>query len=300
MISSELVENLRPFIIPITHCPEVDIGLGVPRKPVRVVAWNGNMRDIRLIQPETHLDVTEKMNAYAGRILSGLKDVDGFIMKSKSPSSGVYDVKIYPSTARSAALTRKGAGLFGARVLDMFAGTAIEDEGRLQDDRLRDNFLKRIFTSAAFRSMKKSGRAADLVAFHAANKLLFMSYHQGLMREMGRVTGSLKGGRLPAALVEYERLMIRLFVKPYKRSGVVNVLEHAFGYFKKDLSSEEKRHFLSELHAYRQGASPVQVPVSLLTSWIIRFRKPYLAGQTFFAPYPKEIVFPGKRKRRTK
>ena len=297
MISSELVERLKPFITPITHCPEFEIGLGVPRSPVRIIARGGDLDDLRLIQPATGLDLTDRMREYADRVLAAVKKqgVDGFLMKAKSPSSGVYDVKIYPAAAGAAALTRKGAGMFGGRVRELFPNVAVEDEGRLQDDRLRDNFLKRIFTSAAFRQVRNSGRAADLVRFHAENKFLFMSYNQTVMREMGKVTASLKKPHLARAWGEYADLLVRLMAAPYRPSNLVNALEHAFGFFKQKLSTGEKSHFLSELDKYRRGQTFVAAAVALLTSYIIRFEEPYLMNQTLFHAYPEEIVLPGAK-----
>ena len=292
----ELADNLAPFAEIVDHCPEVEIGLGVPRSPIRIVAESGDLTRLRLVQPETGAELGETMRAWANKTLDGLGEVDGFIMKSKSPSSGVYDVKVYSGTAGQPAITTRGAGFFGAEILSRYPDSAIEDDGRLNDDRIRDNFLKRIFTSARFRLVKSGGRASDLVRFHADNKLLFMSYNQGIMREMGRVAAKLKGPDAAVAFDEYERLMKLLLAHTYRPSNVVNALMHAFGYFKEGLTAAEKKHFLDGLEKYREGLVPVSVPVALIDSWIIRFGESYLATQTLFRPYPEEIIRPKRRK----
>jgi uncharacterized protein YbgA (DUF1722 family)/uncharacterized protein YbbK (DUF523 family) len=292
----ELVDKIAPFVRIIDHCPEVEIGLGIPRAPIRIVADNADPARRRLLQPETGAELGETMRAWARDTLDGLGSVDGFIMKSKSPSSGVYDVKIYASAAGQPAITTRGAGFFGAEILSRYPDAAIEDEGRLNDDRIRDNFLKRIFTVAGFRVARDSGHAADLVRFHSANKLLFMSYNQGIMREMGRVASNLRDSEVAPAFAEYERLMMRLLSHTYRPTNLVNALEHAFGYFKSGLSPAEKRHFLELLSKYRDGLLPVSAVVALIDSWIIRFGERYLANQTLFRPYPGEIIRPKPRK----
>lgn len=192
-IRDEFVRALKPHVTFIPVCPEVEVGLGVPREPVRIVEARGKRR---LVQPATGLDVTEKMQRFAAAFLDGLDAVDGFILKSRSPTSGIKDVKIYPGTAKTAP-SAKGAGFFGGAVLARFGHLAVDDEGRLKNLRLREHFLTKLFTLAAFREMKGSGAPRDLVQFHAENKLLLMAYNQTRMRALGRVVAD--AGRSPLA-----------------------------------------------------------------------------------------------------
>ncbi|HRU40120.1 MAG TPA: 2-thiouracil desulfurase family protein, partial [Candidatus Goldiibacteriota bacterium] len=135
MISSDFVSALRPHVDAITHCPEVEIGLGIPRKTLRIVADDREMKKLRLIQPDTGLDFTEKMKAWTQKTLDSLPELDGFILKGKSPSSGAYDVKIYPAKGeKPSAITGKASGFFGGAVLERFPEYPVEDEGRLTDE----------------------------------------------------------------------------------------------------------------------------------------------------------------------
>lgn len=288
MISSDFVDALKPFISPITHCPEVEIGLPIPRQTLRIVADDKEMKKLRLIQPATGMDLTEKMTEWVKQTLDDMPEVDGFILKSKSPSSGVYDVKIYLAKGdKPAALTGRGSGFFGREVLRRFPDKAIEDEGRLNDDKIRDNFLKRIFTSVVFRQVKS---VRELSLFQANNKLLFMSYNQKYMRLMGKIAANTTKKPFNEIKKEYEKNMFLLFSNIYKVSNMINTFQHAFGYFSEKLSAKEKKYFLQVLEKYRAGETPVSVVVGLLKSYIVRFDEKYLEAQTIFEPYPESIM----------
>lgn len=291
VVPSDFVDRLKPFIIPITHCPEYEIGLGVPRETVRLVASDPDMKEIRLVQPATGTDLTEKMNDYAVKTLSAIKEVDGFLVKSKSPSSAFKDAKVYyPSAKGSTVLTSKSPGAFGRYILEMFPDTIVEDDMRLTNAGIRDHFCRVIFTMAEFRDVKASGKIKNLMKFQEENKLQFMAYNQTLMRQMGKISANSKGAKFSEVITEYEALLRRLLKKQYTEMAVTNVLEHAFGYFKSGLSAEEKKYFLSLLEKYRKGNIPLALVSTLLRSYIIRFNQKYLASQRFFDPYPEELV----------
>lgn len=290
MVPSEFVDKLRPFIEPVTHCPEEEIGLGIPRAPVRIIALDKEMKDLRLVQPATGKDHTDKMRKYTDRVLSSLGEIDGFIMKSKSPSSGVRDVKIYPKYPDGAALTKKGAGFFGGEVLRRFPDRVVEDEGRLNDEVLRDNFLKCIFLSAGYRGVRQSGRISSLIKFQERNKLLLMSYNQDIMRKLGRISANAKKIGFDKSCEEYGELLGKIMFKPYKKTNLINSYEHAFGYFKTVLAAPEKAYFISCLKKYASGKTGSVTIITLLKSYIIRFDEKYLAGQSLFEPYPEELL----------
>jgi uncharacterized protein YbbK (DUF523 family) len=174
MIASEFVEKLKPYVDFVPVCPEVELGLGVPRDPVRIVLVNG---ENRLLQPSTGLDFTEKMKNFAGTFLESLNEVDGFILKSGSPSSGFKNVKIYPKIEKSSSIAR-GPGFFGKAVLDRFPYLAIEDERRLLNPRIKEHFLTKLFAFASIRRVKNSGTIEELVRFHSENKYLLTAYNQ--------------------------------------------------------------------------------------------------------------------------
>jgi len=286
IIAAPFVQKMTPHVSFTLVCPEIDVGLGVPREFLRLVVVDG---ETRLLQPNTGLDHTERMKTFVASFLDGLADVDGFILKNRSPSCGLSDVKVYTSTKKGAAAL-KGQGMFGGAVMERFPPLAIEDEGRLLNFRLRDHFLTRIYTLAAFRAVKASGAMKTLVQFQAENKLLLMAYHQTEMRALGRIVAN-PGKRPPGEVIaDYEQHLYAALARPPRCTSHVNVLMHALGYFSDGLSSREKGFFLDGLQKYREGLAPVSVARGLIQSWIARFGQDYLARQTYFEPYPEALL----------
>lgn len=267
-------------------CPEVEIGLGTPRAPLRIVSLGGSFK---LIQPFSGLDVSGEMREFSRRFLDGLDEVDGFILKNRSPSCGFTDVKVYPGPEKGPAIG-KTAGMFGGAVLEKFCDRAVEDEGRLGNLTIREHFLTRIFAFAHFRMLQRSASLHDLVRFHAANKLLLMTYNQPKFRELGRIVANANGKRMSTVLQLYGETFREAFHKIPRHSSPINVLMHTLGYFKKELFAREKRHFLDTLEAYRQQRTPLSSAVSILRSWIIRFESEYLCQQTLFQPFPESLM----------
>jgi uncharacterized protein YbgA (DUF1722 family)/uncharacterized protein YbbK (DUF523 family) len=286
IVCDKFVARLEPHVEFLCVCPEVEIGLGTPRDPIRVVS-SGNR--FQLIQPASGLDLSAQMREFAAEFLDDLKEVDGFILKSRSPSCGIADVKLYAGPEKGPCIG-KGSGFFGGAVLEKFSDRAIEDEGRLLNLNIREHFLTRIFAFARLRELRRSATVRDLMHFHAANKLLLMAYNQSKMRVLGRIVANGEGKRLADVLDQYEMLFRDALHKPPRHASPVNVLMHALGYFKKELSSREKRHFLGVCENFRRGKTPLSSAVSILGSWIQRFESEYLREQTFFQPFPPELM----------
>jgi uncharacterized protein YbgA (DUF1722 family)/uncharacterized protein YbbK (DUF523 family) len=285
-IHDPIVESILPYIEPITVCPEMAVGLGVPRKPVRLVE---EKEQVFLLQPETGQDVTEAMSAFTERFLDELSDVDGFILKYRSPSCGLNQVRVYNSRAPRAG-HRKGMGAFGGRVIERFSDLAVEDEGRLQSFDIRQHFLTKLFSLARFRGAVAAGRMRDLVAFHARHKLLLMAYNQAAMREMGRIVANQNRLPLEAIVHAYQEGLRAALAKAPRRTSAINVLLHGFGYVSDRLSPSEKAFFLETLERYRARQVPLSVPSSVIRAWIIRFEVDYLLDQVYFEPFPQELV----------
>jgi len=285
-IRDDVVESIVPFVEPITVCPEVAIGLGVPRKPIRLVEEDGRLL---LLQPETGRDVTSEMAAFVTSFLDRLPDVDGFLLKYRSPSCGVSQARIYNSRVPNAG-HRKGAGAFGERVVARFGSLAVEDEGRLQNFDIRQHFLTKLFTLARFRTAVSSERTRDLVGFHTRCKFLLMAYNQTAMRRLGRTVANAE--RLPFEQVvsAYREDLHAALAHPPRRTSAINVLQHGFGYVSDRLTSDEKAFFLQTLERYRHRRVPLSVPTSLVRSWIVRFGVDYLRDQVYFEPFPEELV----------
>ncbi|MGB9597718.1 MAG: YbgA family protein [Candidatus Poribacteria bacterium] len=290
IINDNFVEILKNFVEFKPVCAEVEIGLGVPRDPVRVVSVN---KEIRLIQSSTGLDLTEKMQDFANSFLNSITDIDGFILKSRSPSCGIKDCKVYSGTGKDSAVLRRSWGFFGKVVLDKFPYLPIEDEGRLNNIKIREHFLTKLYTFSTFREVKKSNSIHEIVKFHTENKLLFMSYNQKEMREMGKIIANLKKRTFNDIIADYEQHLFKVFSQAPKYVSNINVLMHGLGYFSDQLSSEEKAFFLDSLERYRNGKVPLSVPLAVLSSLIVRFKEEYLSKQTYFEPYPDGLQLVG-------
>lgn len=286
MVGAPFVLELMPYVELAPICPEVEIGLGIPRPPIRLVQRGTSLQ---LFQPDTERDMTQAMQAFNERFLGGLGDVDGFILKSRSPSCGIRDTKIYGGVGGTKA-SGKGAGMFGGAVLERFPHAAIEDEGRLTNCRLRHHFLTMLFARAAFRAVTASGSMAELVRFHTANKLTLMAYHQTELRALGRIVANPDKRPFTGVAAGYEEHLAHALARPPRSTSNINVMMHALGYVSDGLSAEEKRHFLRALDEYREGRMSLGAPLVLLQSWIERFDQPYLRGQTYLEPYPRELM----------
>ena len=285
IIASNFVEKLKPHVNFIPICPEVEIGFSVPRKPIRIVLVNG---ENRLVQPSTGLDFTEKMNSFAQSFLNSLKEVDGFILKSGSPSSGFKNVKIYPKLENSASIGR-GPGFFGKAVLEKFPCLAIEDERRLLNPRIKEHFLTKLFTFTSFREVKKSGKIRELVQFQSENKYLFTAYSQTELRIMGKIAANQEQKSPNEIFNSFERSLCKAFTQIPTAGSNINVMFKIMGYFSNQLSKEEKSFFIKSLEKYKEGRLPLSANMNILKSWIIRFKNDYLASQTFLESYPEEL-----------
>ncbi|HBC45754.1 MAG TPA: DUF1722 domain-containing protein [candidate division Zixibacteria bacterium] len=279
------IKKLEPFVEYRTICPEVEIGLGIPRDPIRVVK-KGNTLSLR--QPATGRDVTDSMIKFSNGFLSSITEVDGFILKSRSPSCGIKDVKYYLGTEKSMAV-EKGPGFFGRAVFEHFSDIVIEDEGRLSNFRIREHFLTRIFSLAHWREVEKVMSISRLVNFHTDNKLLLMAYSQKELRLLGKIVANHDKKPIKDVVADYGHHFKQAIAKTSRNTSNINVIMHTLGYFSEGLIKNEKRHFIGILDKYRQGAVPLSSPLSIIQSWISRFDQKYLARQTFFEPYPEEL-----------
>ncbi|MGF7118659.1 YbgA family protein [Methanobacterium oryzae] len=285
IIKSDFVEKLKDFVDFYPICPEVEIGLGVPRDPIRIIELED---ELRLYQPSTELDLTEKMKKFIDEFLDNVHDIDGFILKNRSPSCGIKAVKVYQGFGNSR--TKSKPGFFGNAVLERFSYLAIEDEGRLRNLKIREIFLTKLYTLAGFRKVKESRNLNALIKFHSDNKMLLMAYNQENMRKMGRIISNHDNKPFDDLISKYESLIHDSILDPPQNTANINVLMHAMGYFKNEIISGEKSFFLDSIEKYRKGIYPLFVCLNILKSWIIRFNNEYLGEQTFFEPYPEELI----------
>jgi uncharacterized protein YbgA (DUF1722 family)/uncharacterized protein YbbK (DUF523 family) len=286
IIASEFVEKLKPYVNFVPVCPEVEIGLGVPRDPIRIVLVNGEKK---LLQPATGFDITDKMTKFSESFLDSLEAIDGFILKSASPSSGFKNVKVYPSIEKVSSI-EKAPGFFGGAVLQKFPNLAIEDERRLLNPRIREHFLTKLFTLASFRGVKKSGKIRDLVKFQADNKYLFTAYNQTELRLLGKLAANQEHKAFDEIIKNYETQLYNALARTPSAGANINVMSKIMGYFSQQLSKGEKLFFLSSVDKYRAGRLPLSACMSVLKAWIVRFNQEYLSSQTLLEPYPEQLA----------
>jgi uncharacterized protein YbgA (DUF1722 family)/uncharacterized protein YbbK (DUF523 family) len=285
-IENPFVPRFQEFMEFRPICPEVEIGLGIPRKPIRIVTVEGKNR---LYQPTTERDVTQAMETFVENFLNSLTEVDGFFLKTRSPSCGTQDVKIYPGFG-NVSHTFKGSGFFGGEVLKRFDGLPVEDEGRLRNFTIRENFLTKLFTFARLRDVKKSGSIKALIDFHTTHKLMLMGYNQTQMRILGKIAANQEQNGFEAVISAYEQHLKLALASMPKFTAMINVLMHAFGGFKAVLSKEEKQFFLESLEEYRDERIPLSAVLRVLRAWAIKHDNAYLLTQTFMEPYPPKLV----------
>jgi len=286
MISDEFVGRLADHVDFVPVCPEMEVGLGCPRDPIRVVMIGGQAH---LVQPSTGRDISDAMRALAERFLDGLGPVEGFILKSRSPSCGIKDVKIYGGPDQKMP-QGVGRGFFGGAVLDRLPEAAVEDEGRLTNFVLREHFMTKLFALAAFRETARMPEMKNLVAFHAAHKYLLMAYHQTELRALGRIVANPDHRPVAELFAAYGPRLAKALARPPRPTGIINVLMHTLGYVSDGLGAAEKALFLETLEKYRAGQVPLSVATTLLKSWAVRFDVAYLLDQTFLEPYPEALL----------
>ncbi|MBN1580607.1 MAG: DUF1722 domain-containing protein [Anaerolineae bacterium] len=283
-----LVHDLGRYVDWLPVCPEVEMGLSIPRESMRLV---GDPEQPRLIAPKSGTDYTEQMIAWAHARVERLagEGLHGFIFKKDSPSSGLFRVKVYNEYGIAA---RNGVGMFAREVARRFPLLPLEEEGRLNDMPLRENFIERVFAHYRLTEMlTREPTPGGLVKFHTAHKMTLMAHSPKRYREMGRLVAEAGKRKWEELAAEYGvQFMAGLGVMgtPGKH---VNVLQHLMGFLKNDLSSEDKQELLSLIEDYRLGLLPLVVPLTLLKHHLNRHPVPeWVHQQVYLYPYPKELM----------
>lgn len=288
IVHCNILDKILPFIEVLTVCPECEIGLGVPRSPIRVV----DGKTMRLTQPSTGRDLTERMQLFVKDFLFRLPEVDGFILKSKSPSCGFGTVKVFASSDAQEPLHKHGSGFLAKEVTDRLANLPYIDETALMDPESREHFLTKLFMLADLRLHTSSIK--ELMDFQARNKLLLMAYDQRKVKVLGRILADHKNQPFAENVAVYMNILQDLVKEKPSRSNTTNAFMHAFGYFSKDLGSDKKYYLLNCMEAYRKGAMTMQELRKAMIPRIFEFRVDYLADQTLFYPYPENLSFLGQ------
>lgn len=281
-----LRDTLGSYFEYVPVCPEVEMGLPTPRETLRLADGDDGPR---LVFSRSGEDITERMRNWAAKRVTELaqEQLCGFIFKAKSPSSGMERVKLYD---RNGVPAKQGVGLFARTFMEHFPLLPVEEDGRMHDPHLRENFIECVFVFKRWRDLLAGGmNAAGLVAFHTRHKLLLLSHSPELYREMGKLVA--QAGKLPPGDLteQYQQLLMKAMRLHASVRKQVNVLHHLLGYFKRQLSADEKQEVLELIEHYRHGTVPLVVPITLLNHFVRKYREPYLAGQFYLQPHPVEL-----------
>lgn len=284
IINDEFVSRLLKYIDYIYVCPEVSIGLGVPRDPILIQISNNTKR---LIQPSTNLDLTDKMLSFSKNFIKYL-NIDGAILKSKSPSCGVYSAKYFLENKMQYG---KGAGFFANELINNFPHIPIEEEKRLIDETLRYHFLVRIFAISDMReTFNNISSYKELIDFHTRYKLMLMYYNQNIMRNLGKLVASSSKEPIDSVISTYKEFFLKALNTKPKRTNHINTIEHMFGYFSKRISRKERMHFMEVLRLFKENKIDLILPLEMIKAFALRFEEEYILKQTYLEPFPKELL----------
>ncbi len=282
-----LTQTLGAYVEYVPVCPEVECGLPVPRESMHL---EGDPARPRLMTSRTGRDLTDRMVAWAQKRVNELEkeELHGFVFKSNSPSSGMERVRVYD--AAGGMVHKNGVGLFANAFMNRFPLLPVEEEGRLHDPDLRENFIERVFALRRWRDTVGKGRTVgNLVEFHARHKLLIMAHSPKLTGALGRIVAHARETEPADVFDRYgELLMTALKLKATVKKHT-NVLQHMMGYFKKDIGVDEKQELLEVIGAYHDELIPLIVPVTLINHYVRKYNKEYLGQQTYLNPHPLEL-----------
>lgn len=271
--------EFKPF------CPEVAVGLGIPRQTIRLVGEPGAVRVLGT--QDSTLDVTDRLSSYAESVADSVSDLRGYIFMKDSPSCGLYSAKVY---SKKGAPVGKSAGIYSGRLRERFPLLPMEESGRLNDPELRENFIARVFLYDRWlHDVAAEPSAQKLVAFHSRHKYFVMSYGQKLYRETGALVARAGCGELQQLLSDYIQKIMLGTAKPTTRKGHVNVLLHMVGYLRKTVPGGIRQDLIKAIEEYRTGQVPLAVPMKLMQHYLDNYASDYIKQQTYLSPHPFEL-----------
>ena len=281
-----VTDILSEYVEFVPVCPEVEAGFPIPRETFRLI---GDPESPRLITTKAKVDHTDHMLDWARKRVAALEkeDLCGFVFKKDSPNSGLYNVKVYTDKGMP---VKQGVGLFARAFTERFPRIPVEEDGRMNDAKLRENFIEQIFALKRWREVlakRKSGGA--LVDFHTRHKLLILSHSPSHYRTMGKLVAQTKALPLSDLYLEYESLLMEALRLKTTIKKNLNVLYHLMGYFKKSITSDEKQELLEIFDQYRRENLPLIVPITLINHYVRKYQQPYLEQQVYLNPHPVEL-----------
>jgi uncharacterized protein YbgA (DUF1722 family)/uncharacterized protein YbbK (DUF523 family) len=281
-----LLDELGKQVEYVPVCPETAIGLGIPRPTIRLVGDPENPRVLGVA--DASVDVTRRLREYAESQIPSFNDLSGFVLKKDSPSCGMERVKVYDPNGQGA--VRKGSGAFARVLMQQMPLLPVEEEGRLTDPVLRENFVNRVYVYQRWRQLLTTGLTrAGLIEFHTTHKYMIMAHSQAAYQRLGKLLSDLSGKDLQGIADAYaEELMITM-KRRVNRKRHVNVLQHIMGYLKRRIDGDDKAELAASIEAYRRGETPLVVPVTLLRHYFRNHHDKYMARQFYLAPYPESL-----------
>lgn len=285
VIPNDFVEKIKPYVEFIQVCPEVEIGLGVPRDTIRMVLIDG---EYELYQPSEDRIVTPEMDKYSHKVLSSISDIEGAILKGRSPTCGIKDVKKYQSLKKGAS-SIKGVGIFAEHLYNYFPYASIEEEGRLTNLNIREHFLIKLFTNYRFKNIEEDSMK-ELVEFHTRHKYLLMAYNQLDLKTLGGIVANHKKLPYEEVIKNYKERLGIAMENPPKIGDLINTLMHILGYFSEDLRSEEKSFIIDNFTMLKENKIHSSVPINILRSYAIKYKQDYILDQYLWEPFPSELL----------
>jgi uncharacterized protein YbgA (DUF1722 family)/uncharacterized protein YbbK (DUF523 family) len=280
-----LTDVLGRYVEWVPVCPEVEAGLSTPREPMRLVGNPWRPRLMTITSNRDHTDALETM--IEGRLKS-LHDLSGFVFKKGSPSCGPERVPVYTVQGMR---SHNGAGIFAKAFMEQFPLIPVEEEGRLCDSSLRENFIERVVCYYRFKELIRNGVTRQaLIRFHTIHKYLLMAHSQQHYETMGRLVGQAERYRLKDLALKYGEHFLRALTMKATVRKHVNVLQHILGYFKNRLKTREKAELLGLIDDYYRGLSPLIVPLTLIKHYVLLFDIDYIRDQVYLNPHPKELM----------
>lgn len=284
--SRYLTDVLADFIEFRPVCPEVAIGLGIPRKPIRLVVMGEQTRVVGVANPE--LDVTDALVAQAEYAVQQMPDICGYVFMQNSPSCGVFGMKRYRTNGYT--MDAKGRGAYAQRFMELMPLLPVEEMGRLNDAGLRDNFLTRVFAFHDFKThLAKDPSAKKLINFYSRYKYQVMAHHVPSYFEIGKFLSNLSGRDINTCCTEFFTLFMTALSHHATRKGNTNAMMHLRGYLKEILNTQDKQELSQLIDSYKVGMVPIVVPLTLLKHHLLKLDNPYLKSQTFWAPHPERL-----------
>lgn len=281
-----LTDTLGQWVEWVATCPEVEIGLGTPRPAIRILAAGTGDR---LVFRKTGEDITDRMTTWAADKLEGFADLDGFVLKKDSPSCGMERVRRYREDGEM--VSKDGRGIFATALIDRFPLLPVEEDGRLNDPLLRENFVERLFAYRRWKEFVASQpRAGDVVAFHSANKMTLHSHHPQKYRQLGQLVAGAGKADPGILLADYGAAYMDILRHRATPKRHTDVLQHLAGHLKKSIDAEDRSELAGLIGAYRRAEVPLVVPVTMLRHHFRRHGSEWVNSQTYLAPYPDELM----------